>query len=257
MRFPDERRASAIDAEWVERPSERAARDAIRADPGAAIAALAADLPGADAARARHRLWLALPALPDEALPDVAAITRAIRDPDARLLAPFLLLGRARGAPHWWRDAAGAALAATEGRTSRALDPERANVRAALAEPERFTLDGGFRAGARLFNAGEFHAAHDAWEDVWRPNRDPERDFFRGLINLAVAFDKARLGNPRGVARLARRARHLLSPFEPVHRAVDVAGLRRALETIEQQARAWESGTRSGLDPALTPVLPA
>lgn len=46
------------------------------------------------------------------------------------------------------------------------------------------------REGARLFDAGEWWEAHEAWEVPWRTATGPERDFLQALILLAAALHK-------------------------------------------------------------------
>ena len=44
-------------------------------------------------------------------------------------------------------------------------------------------------AGIDLYNAGEFHAAHDAWEERWMGEVGPkEKLFLQAMIQSAVAF---------------------------------------------------------------------
>ena len=56
-------------------------------------------------------------------------------------------------------------------------------------------------AGIDLYNAGEFHAAHDAWEDRWMgPVDAKEKLFLQAMIQSAVAFHHLQIGRP-GAAR--------------------------------------------------------
>jgi len=65
---------------------------------------------------------------------------------------------------------------------------------AALYPPE-------YLAGIDLYNAGEFHAAHDAWEERWRDDCGPrEKLFLQALIQSAVIFHHIEIGR-RGAAR--------------------------------------------------------
>jgi uncharacterized protein len=63
-----------------------------------------------------------------------------------------------------------------------------------LPGPCSFTpgrVDDAFDRGARLFDAGEFFEAHEAWEQHWKVVTDAtERRFFQGLIQVAAAFHK-------------------------------------------------------------------
>jgi predicted metal-dependent hydrolase len=54
--------------------------------------------------------------------------------------------------------------------------------------------------------------AHEQWEGIWKASPDPsQRDFLQGLVQVAAAVLKLRLGNARGAAKLARRAREHLT----------------------------------------------
>jgi len=56
-------------------------------------------------------------------------------------------------------------------------------------------------AGIDLYNAGEFHAAHDAWEERWMgPVAEDEKLFLQAMIQSAVAFHHLQIGRP-GAAR--------------------------------------------------------
>ncbi|WP_019588665.1 DUF309 domain-containing protein [Deinococcus apachensis] len=46
------------------------------------------------------------------------------------------------------------------------------------------------REGARLFAAGEWWEAHEAWEEPWRAASGDERHFIQALILLAAALHK-------------------------------------------------------------------
>lgn len=60
------------------------------------------------------------------------------------------------------------------------------------------------RAGAALFNAGHYLAAHEPWEEGWLQDDAGEReDCLQGLIQAAAATHKARQGNWTGAVGLA------------------------------------------------------
>lgn len=72
-----------------------------------------------------------------------------------------------------------------------------------------------FLRGIDLYHAGYLWEAHEQWESVWRASDDPERrHFLQGLVQIAASILKARCGNPRGAAKLARRAREHLTHVE-------------------------------------------
>ncbi|MGB8507666.1 MAG: DUF309 domain-containing protein [Pyrinomonadaceae bacterium] len=70
-----------------------------------------------------------------------------------------------------------------------------------LAYPEDYI------AGIDLYNAGEFHAAHDAWESRWRDEVGPsEKLFLQAMIQSAVAFHHLEIGRPGAARRMYQMA---------------------------------------------------
>jgi predicted metal-dependent hydrolase len=62
-------------------------------------------------------------------------------------------------------------------------------------------------AGIDLFNEGEFHAAHDAWEDRWRDDVGPsEKLFLQAMIQSAVIFHHLEIGRPGAARRMYQMA---------------------------------------------------
>jgi hypothetical protein len=63
-------------------------------------------------------------------------------------------------------------------------------------------------AGIELYNAGEFHAAHDAWEDRWVDDAGPaEKLFLQAMIQSAVAFHNLEIGRPGAARRMYQMAK--------------------------------------------------
>jgi hypothetical protein len=87
-----------------------------------------------------------------------------------------------------------------------------------------------FLEGLTLFNATHFFEAHEVLEDVWRAAPEPERKFFQGLIQVAVALHHYSRGNRVGCRSLLERARRNLAPYPARHRAVDLDSLRHELD---------------------------
>ena len=60
------------------------------------------------------------------------------------------------------------------------------------------------RAGAALFNAGHYLAAHEPWEERWLQDpRDAREDCIQGLVQASAATHKARTGTWSGAVGLA------------------------------------------------------
>ena len=77
-----------------------------------------------------------------------------------------------------------------------------------------------FQWAVRLFNAGYYWEAHEAWESLWHAagRSGAVADFLKGLIKLAAAGVKLREHNLVGVERHARRALEL---FREVQHGVE------------------------------------
>jgi len=61
-----------------------------------------------------------------------------------------------------------------------------------------------------------------------------ERDFFQGLVHVAVAWYQAGRGNRVGCERQLEKAQRRLGPYAPSHRGVDVASLLRQVDAAAQ-----------------------
>ena len=111
------------------------------------------------------------------------------------------------------------------------------------------TLEADFERGVALIRAGEFFAAHEALEDAWRAAEAGERDFFQGLVHVAVAWYQAERRNAPGCERQLEKAARRLASYAPTHRGVDVAGLAGAV------AGARETVARGSLELGAPPKL--
>jgi uncharacterized protein len=78
------------------------------------------------------------------------------------------------------------------------------------------------------FDRGEWFECHETLEDLWVGARGELRDFYQGLLQLAVALHHWRNGNLKGALILLKGGDDLLSRVEPVCLGVDVAALRSA-----------------------------
>lgn len=102
--------------------------------------------------------------------------------------------------------------------------------------------------GLELIRRREFFAAHEALEDAWRAAEQAERDFFQGLVHVAVAWYQAGRGNRTGCERQLEKAHRRLAAFAPEHRGVDVASI---LRQVRQAQAAVEAGSLALRPPVL------
>ena len=75
---------------------------------------------------------------------------------------------------------------------------------------------GALAEGLRLYQEGQFFAAHEAWESVWLESQEPEKKFLQGLIQVTAAFHHLQRNNLLGAALLLKAARARLERY-PVH----------------------------------------
>ena len=83
-----------------------------------------------------------------------------------------------------------------------------------------------FEKGVAEFNAGLFFECHDTLEELWTGIRGPSRDFFQGLIQVAVGFYHLGNRNPVGAERLLGRSLKRLEAYPSEYGGVDLGTLR-------------------------------
>lgn len=89
--------------------------------------------------------------------------------------------------------------------------------------------------GAQLFNRNDWFEAHDSWEELWHGPVGNDKDFYQGLIQVAVSLCHYFNGNRAGALRLYHSSRAYLRPYSPTHLGLD---LERFLADMEACYRA-------------------
>jgi uncharacterized protein len=119
-----------------------------------------------------------------------------------------------------------------------------------------------YLAGIDLYNAGEFHAAHDAWEERWRDDCGPrEKLFLQAMIQSAVVFHHIEIGR-RGAARrmygMAREkfARLGLERFMSLDISEYLAQLARSLSWLEESEDPRDAVVPDDFTPPRITLLP-
>jgi predicted metal-dependent hydrolase len=105
--------------------------------------------------------------------------------------------------------------------------------------------------GARLFDAGAFFEAHEAWEERWRVEIDPSvRRFLQGLIQIAAAFHKLVVSkSPASTSRLLARG---IAKLDTCPDEIAAHGLSRFLDDVHACDLALAAG---GFDAASIPKI--
>lgn len=103
-----------------------------------------------------------------------------------------------------------------------------------------------FRKGVEEFNTQCFFEAHDSWEELWRETSGPDRMFFQGLIQTAVALYHAGNGNIRGARSQFAKALAKLERYLPEHRGIDTRHLTEQVRECLRLADDVRDGTGDG-----------
>jgi predicted metal-dependent hydrolase len=94
-----------------------------------------------------------------------------------------------------------------------------------------------FARGLELIRRGCYFEAHEELELAWRAAEAAERDFYHGLVHVAVAWYQAGRGKPTATASQLDKAKRRLSPYAPTHGGVDVASVLAQVETARETVR--------------------
>src|SRR3954468_1296145 len=87
----------------------------------------------------------------------------------------------------------------------------------------------GYKLGLAHIRAGRYFEAHEELELVLLAAAPEERDFYQGLVHVAVAWYQAGRGRPVATRSQLEKGLRRLEAFEPAHRGVDVAAVRGQL----------------------------
>jgi predicted metal-dependent hydrolase len=107
-------------------------------------------------------------------------------------------------------------------------------------------IAGRLASGLELIATGRYFEAHEELELAWRAAAPEERDFFQGLVHVAVAWYQAGRGNRTGCERQLAKAARRLGPFAPLHRDVELS---RILAQVGEAVEVVRAGSL-----VLTPV---
>lgn len=113
-----------------------------------------------------------------------------------------------------------------------------------------------FLRGLELFDAGDYHAAHDAIEELWLDEVGDVKTACKALIVLAVGLYHRENGNYKGARKLLGRAAELLQTLPPTLLQLDLPDLQRRAAAL--RAELGDEGTPEGaFDAALIPRFEA
>jgi predicted metal-dependent hydrolase len=114
--------------------------------------------------------------------------------------------------------------------------------RSAGSEEDDLGRDPRFAKAVERFNAADWYACHDGFEELWHETQGPMRPVLQGILQIAVAQLHLERGNRRGATVLMGEGLGRLAGCDD-----DAAGL--SLESLRRSATAWLQALQSGDDP--------
>jgi hypothetical protein len=106
-----------------------------------------------------------------------------------------------------------------------------------------------------FFNRRDFFEAHEVWEDIWGEAVGPERRFYQGLIQAAVALYHFGNGNLGGTRKLYRTGRNYMMSCAPRFHGLDVDAFWAQMERCCADALAETPDRSLRPDEALLPTI--
>lgn len=82
-----------------------------------------------------------------------------------------------------------------------------------------------FWQGVEQFNQREYYACHDTLEAIWFEASEPEKSFYQGILQIAVALYHLSNQNSRGAIILLGEGTNRLRRYLPDYAEIDVAAL--------------------------------
>ncbi|NEQ19424.1 MAG: DUF309 domain-containing protein [Microcoleus sp. SIO2G3] len=119
-----------------------------------------------------------------------------------------------------------------------------------------------FWQGVEQFNAGQYYACHDTLEALWIEAAEPEKTFYQGILQIAVALYHLSNHNLRGAMILLGEGSNRLRRYPSEYGGIDVdevlsqsAALLTALQQTPENIAAFNLGQDRTLPlPRIIPV---
>ena len=92
--------------------------------------------------------------------------------------------------------------------------------------------------GVAEFNSGHYFECHDTLEELWMGTRGPARDFFQGLIQIAVGFYHLNQRNLLGCESQFNKGLQKLAAYGNSYTGIE-------LESLRNQVQVWLNKIRN------------
>ena len=103
------------------------------------------------------------------------------------------------------------------------------------------------------FNREQWFECHETLEDLWAGSEWEMRDFYQGLLHVAVALHHWRNGNFGGSVSLLKSGSGYLRRVRAACQGVDVEAMVAAADRFRDN---WPSSARSGWTGSIVPLSP-
>ena len=105
------------------------------------------------------------------------------------------------------------------------------------------------------FNGGDWFESHETLEELWVGEKGELRDFYQGLLQVAVALYHWRNGNLKGALHLLQKGSDCLRRVSAPCQGIDVERLIEDAGRVEEALAALGEERMSELPPRLIPAL--
>ena len=134
--------------------------------------------------------------------------------------------------------------------------PAGSATRLVLPDFDAMTTEQCLLEAIRLFDAGNYFGAHEAWETCWAQRKgSEEEEFFKGLAQLGAGYTHWMRGNAYGAMALMGRALDRMALLGSPHRGIDTVRFAREVEVLRATAEACATA-RTELPPLPAAPVP-
>ena len=127
------------------------------------------------------------------------------------------------------------------------FSPSHEQIAAACLKP----LHPEAERGLRLYNQAKYFQAHEALENAWYAEQEPDRRLYQGILQAGIAFMHARNGYANGVFSMYARCRRWLAPWPDHCRTIDLGKLKSDLRVLVDSVTTLGPNHIQELDPNL------
>jgi uncharacterized protein len=91
--------------------------------------------------------------------------------------------------------------------------------------------------GIAEFNRHEYYACHDTLEALWMDSIDPDKKFYQGVLQIAVACYHLQNHNLKGAAILLGEGIGRLRYYQPIYAGIEVSQLIQSSHQLLQHVQ--------------------